>query len=75
LRAQGITAKKTIDTLIATRCMHDGYTLCTPIKTLSLLSRILGFDLYFEMQGSCSFMRAICRLHSSLLGASSQRPA
>jgi predicted nucleic acid-binding protein len=27
LRAQGITVRKTIDTLIATRCLHDGYTL------------------------------------------------
>ena len=27
LRALGITARKTIDTLIATRCMMDGYAL------------------------------------------------
>jgi len=27
LRARGITVRKTIDTLIATRCIHDGLTL------------------------------------------------
>jgi predicted nucleic acid-binding protein len=27
LRAQGVTGRKTIDTLIATRCIEDGYAL------------------------------------------------
>lgn len=27
LRAQGVTVRKTIDTLIATRCIQDGYAL------------------------------------------------
>ena len=27
LRAQGVTVRKTIDTLIATRCIQDGYSL------------------------------------------------
>jgi len=27
LRARGISARKTIDTIIATRCIRDGYTL------------------------------------------------
>jgi predicted nucleic acid-binding protein len=27
LRALGVTVRKTIDTIIASRCIHDGYTL------------------------------------------------
>jgi len=27
LRAQGVTVRKTIDTLIATRCIESGYSL------------------------------------------------
>ncbi|CAN5910013.1 PIN domain nuclease [soil metagenome] len=42
LRAQGITIRKTIDTLIATRCIEDGLTLLHADRDFLPFSRHLG---------------------------------
>lgn len=47
LRAKGITVRKTIDTLIATRCIEDG---------ISLLHRDRDFDPFVEHLGLASAM-------------------
>ncbi|MBB5707380.1 PIN domain nuclease [Sphingopyxis panaciterrulae] len=47
LRAKGITIRKTIDTLIATRCIEDG---------ISLLHRDRDFDPFVEHLGLASAM-------------------
>ncbi len=47
LRAKGITVRKTIDTLIATRCIEDG---------ISLLHRNRDFDPFVEHLGLASAM-------------------
>lgn len=49
LRARGITVRKTIDTLIATRCIEDG---------LSLLYSDRDFDPFVEHLGLASVMNA-----------------
>ena len=50
LRARGITVRKTIDTLIATRCIEDG---------LSLLYSDRDFDPFVEHLGLASAMDAV----------------
>jgi len=50
LRTQGITVRKTIDTLIATRCIHDG---------LLLLYSDRDFDPFVTHLGLASAMDAI----------------
>ncbi|MDO9474951.1 MAG: PIN domain nuclease [Caulobacter sp.] len=47
LRAQGVTVRKTIDTLIATRCIQDGY---------ALLYSDRDFDPFVEHLGLASAM-------------------
>lgn len=47
LRAQGVTVRKTIDTLIATRCIQDGY---------ALLYSDWDFDPFVEHLGLASAM-------------------
>ncbi len=42
LRARGITARKTIDTLIATRCIEDGYSLLHSDRDFQPFERYLG---------------------------------
>jgi predicted nucleic acid-binding protein len=49
LRAKGVTVRKTIDTLIATRCIEDGY---------ALLYSDRDFDPFVEHLGLCSAMDA-----------------
>ena len=40
LRSRGITVRKTIDTLIATRCIRDGYPLLFSDRDFDLSSSI-----------------------------------
>lgn len=47
LRALGITVRKTIDTLIATRCLHDGYTLLHADKDFEPFAIHLGLRSIF----------------------------
>jgi predicted nucleic acid-binding protein len=47
LRAQGITVRKTIDTLIATRCLHDGYILLHADKDFEPFVAHLGLRSVF----------------------------
>lgn len=47
LRAKGITVRKTIDTLIATRCIEDG---------IQLLYSDRDFDPFADYLGLCSVM-------------------
>ena len=42
LRAKGITVRKTIDTLIATRCIEDGLTLLHSDRDFVPFARYLG---------------------------------
>jgi predicted nucleic acid-binding protein len=42
LRAQGITVRKTIDTLIATRCIADGLTLLHSDRDFDAFAQHLG---------------------------------
>jgi predicted nucleic acid-binding protein len=42
LRARGITARKTIDTVIATRCIVDGYELLHSDRDFDAFERHLG---------------------------------
>jgi predicted nucleic acid-binding protein len=48
LRARGVTVRKTIDTLIATRCIHDGHVLLYADR---------DFDPFVEHLGLRSAMR------------------
>lgn len=54
LRALGITARKTIDTVIATRCIASGYTL---------LHSDRGFDPFITHLGLRSVFAASCVRH------------
>ena len=42
LRGLGITVRKTIDTIIATRCIQDGYTLLHSDRDFDAFSTYLG---------------------------------
>lgn len=42
LRALGVTIRKTIDTIIATRCIHDGFTLLHSDRDFEPFVRHLG---------------------------------
>ena len=42
LRAKGITIRKTIDTLIATRCIEDGMTLLHADRDFAPFAKHLG---------------------------------
>lgn len=47
LRAKGITIRKTIDTLIATRCIEDGLTLLHADRDFTPFSEHLGLKLAY----------------------------
>ena len=42
LRSRGVTVRKTIDTLIATRCIHDGYSLLFTDRDFAPFVKFLG---------------------------------
>jgi predicted nucleic acid-binding protein len=44
LRAQGVTVRKTIDTLIATRCIQDGYALLYSDRDFDPFVEHLGLE-------------------------------
>jgi predicted nucleic acid-binding protein len=44
LRAQGVTVRKTIDTLIATRCIQDGYALLYSDRDFDPFVEYLGLE-------------------------------
>lgn len=44
LRALGITVRKTIDTLIATRCIHSGYVLLHNDRDFDVFAEHLGLE-------------------------------
>lgn len=44
LRAMGITVRKTIDTLIATRCIHSGYVLLHNDRDFDVFAEHLGLE-------------------------------
>ena len=44
LRAHGVTVRKTIDTVIATRCILDGYELLHCDRDFEPFQRYLGLD-------------------------------
>ncbi len=46
LRARGITPRKTIDTLIATRCIKDGIALLTSDRDFDPFAEHLGLKLF-----------------------------
>jgi len=48
LRAMGITVRKTIDTLIATRCIQDGLTLLHADKDFVPFSEHLGLKVAYS---------------------------
>ncbi len=48
LRAKGITIRKTIDTIIATRCIEDGLTLLHADKDFVPFSEHLGLKVAFS---------------------------
>ncbi len=48
LRALGVTTRKTIDTIIATRCIHDGYTLLHSDRDFAPFIKHLGLRSFFE---------------------------
>ena len=53
LRARGITIRKTIDTLIATRCIEDGLTLLHSDRDFEPFARHLGLrEAYSEIHGA-----------------------
>jgi len=47
LRTLGVTVRKTIDTLIATRCLHEGYTLLHSDKDFEPFVAHLGLRSMF----------------------------
>lgn len=48
LRALGVTTRKTIDTIIATRCIHDGYTLMHSDRDFEPFVQHLGLRSFFQ---------------------------
>ena len=42
LRGKGVTVRKTIDTLIATRCIHDGHSLLFSDRDFAPFVKFLG---------------------------------
>ena len=48
LRTKGITIRKTIDTLIATRCIEDGLTLLHSDRDFSPFARHLGLKVAYS---------------------------
>ena len=48
LRALGVTARKTIDTVIATRCIEDGYTLLHSDRDFEPFMAHLGLRSVFK---------------------------
>lgn len=48
LRARGITVRKTIDTLIATRCIHDGIALLYTDRDFAPFAQHLGLVNAFD---------------------------
>jgi predicted nucleic acid-binding protein len=48
LRAMGITIRKTIDTLIATRCIEDGLTLLHADKDFVPFAEHLGLKVAYS---------------------------
>ena len=45
LRALGVTPRRTIDTLIATRCLHEGWPLLASDRDFQPFAEHLGLDL------------------------------
>jgi len=45
LRQRGVTVRKTIDTLIATRCIEDGYTLLHNDRDFDPFEKYLGLSI------------------------------
>jgi predicted nucleic acid-binding protein len=48
LRGRGITIRKTIDTIIATRCIEDGLTLLHADRDLSPFAAHLGLKVAYS---------------------------
>lgn len=48
LRALGVTVRKTIDTLIATRCIEDGLTLLHADKDFQPFAKYLGLKVAYS---------------------------
>ena len=48
LRAMGITVRKTVDTLIATRCIEDGLTLLHSDRDFAPFTRHLGLRVAYS---------------------------
>ena len=48
LRAKGITIRKTIDTLIATRCIEDGLTLLHADRDFAPFTEHLGLKVAYS---------------------------